>query len=1114
MNKLINNINPLKSFNMKQMKKVLSIVALCMTILFFSKNANAQCSGFNVTAVQVSDGPGLGDAVIQPTITGSSSGGYYIVNSAGNYFSNTNLNAGMYCVIAQDTFGGNFCTDTFCLTVSDTGVFNCANLQSSTIEIDSCQINDISLYASTWGGSGSYSYAWNTGQTSSSIHNKPGGTYTVIITDLLYGCKDTIVKTEIDDTCYCGGFYGFVQSALDTLCNQNDITLWVQAYGGSYNNSYQWSSGETSSSIFNKTTGTYYVTITDNISGCKLYFNKSVVDDTCGPCSNFQANIYEMADPCGLNDVKLNAYPADSLNSSHYTYLWSTGSNSPFLTGTTTGSYWVKVTNNYTGCIDTAYITVADDTCNPCSNFYAQIYSYDSCQLNDGMAYVYAYGGSGNYSYLWNTGSTNSYIQGQSSGIVSVTITDITNGCSLVRLDTIVDDTCNVCTSFNNNGYISENDLCFQNDITLTAQKWGGSYNYSYLWNTGATSQTISNKSAGSYSCIITDNIYGCKDTLYIIVADDTCNPCSSFQAYIYEMSDPCGLNDITLSAYPQDSMGTTNYTYLWNTGATVKTLTNKTSGSYWVVVTNTITGCSDSAYIYVSDDTCSPCSNFGGYLYANDSCQVNDLKIYAQAWGGSGNYTYLWNTGSTLSYLTNKSTGMYKVTMTDVTLGCTRVDSIYAVDSNFKCCNAYFYVVDNGSATKNFYAFSDSSAGTTTHNWTFGNGNTGTGATTSQTYTAGGTYTVCHMINTPSNCKDTFCLTVNAPAPGKNLKVTHYGIPYIKDTNRYLYITYQNIGTTTESGIVEYKYPAGMTLTYSSITPMMSIGNKLTFNVGSLAPGAGGTIYIQMHTPTSFVLGSIKCDTAIILPISGDVAPSNNTSYECDSVVSSWDPNEKMANPAGIGEAGNIDPETKEINYLINFQNEGNYRTFRVRVEDEIDPSFDINSLLIGDASHKYRMVKTGRKLTWYFDNIELTPKSQDEKRSKGYVQYTLKLNANLPLGTQIKNTAFIYFDANPAIITNTTKNTLKSATGSAAVLDKNQSRFDFDATKLDERVVITSAVRMDAIRIYDLNGRLIVDKAPKSTKVEINTDLISNQIYIIQVDMGETTVAKKFQF
>lgn len=872
---------------MKSIQKVLWLFALCTNMLFFSKNVDAQCSSFNVSATQTSDGSSKGDAQATATITGASSPNFVWYNSSNNpvRWGNpaNNLNAGSYCVIATDTVGTSSCRDTFCLTIADTGTFNCANLQSTLYEADSCQIGDVNLYTNIWGGSGSYSFSWNTGATSQNLFNRTNGTFTIIITDILYGCKDTLQIT--------------------------------------------------------------------------------VVDDTCSPCQYFNAWIYEN-DPCRRNDISLTAYPQDSF----------------------------------------------------------------------------------------------------------------------------------------------------------------GITRYKYLWSTGATTNMLSNRGAGSYLVRVTDSILGCIDTAYISVADDTCNPCAGFKAYVYK-TDSCKYNDIKLTAYGKGNFQTQLFHFQWNTGKSASnvfssSIDSQTSGSYWVRVVDITHGCIDTAFISVADDTCSPCNNFGGYMYKYDSCQSNDIKVYAYAWGGSGNYSYNWSTGSTASFLTNRGTGWYKVTITDVVNGCVYKDSIYAIDSNFKCCRAWFYTFDSAVAsTKTFYGYSNmkdsTSGGTTTYTWSFGDGTTGTGQSKSHTYTSSGNKTVCLYISTASGCKDTFCSVVNSPAPGKNLKVSHYGIPYIKDTNRYTYITYQNIGTTTENGIVEYKYPAGMTLISSTISPFTHIGNKITFSVGSLAPGASGTIYVVMKTPMSFTLGSIKCDTAIILPVSGDIAPTNNASYECDSVVASWDPNDKTPNPKGIGPDGNISPTTNEIGYLIRFENEGNWRTYRVRVEDEIDASFDINSLMIGDASHAYRLVRKDNKLTWYFDNIELTPKSVDPNRSHGYIQYTLQLKPGLSLGTQIKNTAYIYFDANPAIITNTTKNTLKNADGSSAVRSIEYSDLlDFNLTKQGDKLMISSQSRMEHIKIFDMSGKLLLDSQVGSDRFESNQAIITSGIYIIHVEIDKQTVIKKFQF
>jgi hypothetical protein len=47
------------------------------------------------------------------------------------------------------------------------------------------------------------------------------------------------------------------------------------------------------------------------------------------------------------------------------------------------------------------------------------------------------------------------------------------------------------------------------------------------------------------------------------------------------------------------------------------------------------------------------------------------------------------------------------------------------------------------------------------------------------------------------------------------------------------------------------------------------------------------------------------------------------------------------------------------------------------------------------------------------------------NEPASHGWLMYRIKLKDNLALGTQITNTASIYFDYNAPVVTNTTLNT-----------------------------------------------------------------------------------------
>ena len=63
---------------------------------------------------------------------------------------------------------------------------------------------------------------------------------------------------------------------------------------------------------------------------------------------------------------------------------------------------------------------------------------------------------------------------------------------------------------------------------------------------------------------------------------------------------------------------------------------------------------------------------------------------------------------------------------------------------------------------------------------------------------------------------------------------------------------------------------------------------------------------------------------------------------------------------------------------------------------------------------------------IVFKFENINLDYEASDEEGSKGFVQFKVQQRVDLPIGTEIKNTAAIYFDNNSPIITNQTLHTI----------------------------------------------------------------------------------------
>ncbi len=165
-----------------------------------------------------------------------------------------------------------------------------------------------------------------------------------------------------------------------------------------------------------------------------------------------------------------------------------------------------------------------------------------------------------------------------------------------------------------------------------------------------------------------------------------------------------------------------------------------------------------------------------------------------------------------------------------------------------------------------------------------------------------------------------------------------------------------------------------------------------------------------------------------VFLPFIGELK-YNNLVQEISSdekFLCAYDPNDKLAESIG--------PSKEEYSllddaliYTIRFQNEGNYKATNVTLRDTIDDKLNINSLKIIASSYPMSTtIHHNREVVFRFSDIDLPPKDEDEARSQGFVKYQIDPLEGLEDGTLIENTAFIYFDFNSPIVTNTTQNIL----------------------------------------------------------------------------------------
>ncbi len=225
---------------------------------------------------------------------------------------------------------------------------------------------------------------------------------------------------------------------------------------------------------------------------------------------------------------------------------------------------------------------------------------------------------------------------------------------------------------------------------------------------------------------------------------------------------------------------------------------------------------------------------------------------------------------------------------------------------------------------------------------------------------------------------------------------------------------------TTTWDNAVAYAGPAPGALTPSSV-----IGQTLTYNVANLDALTPGSLSILVAVDSHAVANTYSCFTTTITPSATDVNMANNSLTACVRLVNSWDPNYKEVSTDTIRDnAGDW------LTYTIHFQNTGNDTAYLVVLKDTLSQYLNAASFQYLASSHPAVVQLEGGAMTFTFPHINLVDSATNPPLSEGWIQYRVRANAGLPNGTAINNTAYIYFDLNPAVVTNTATTAVQLAT------------------------------------------------------------------------------------
>lgn len=535
-------------------------------------------------------------------------------------------------------------------TVSATASNGCVGTQTATVNVNALPVAAAGADESICNGgsvtlnaSGGTSYSWSpaTGLSSTIVNNptvtiSSTQTYTLTVTDV-NGCQNTdnlTVNVVTLPVANAGVNVGVCPGASTTL-------------NGSGGTSFTWSpaTGLSDPTIANPVctpaSTTNYTLVVSNGTCTSLPsapITVTVYNQPAAPLINVNGPITF----CQGNSVTLTSTAASN-------NIWSTGATTNSITVTTAGTYTVYYIDA-NGC-SSAVSAAVNVVVNPLPAVPTITASGPLTVCPGGTVNLSATTAN---AYIWSNGSNTQTITANASGTFSVTISDV-NGCTATSTNTVftvlAPPAAPVITA---SGPLS---FCTGDSVTLTS-----SVSSSYLWSTGATSQSITVYGTGSYS-VTNTNAAGC-----VTPASATTN---TIMFPVPPAPTITAGGPITFCYGSNVVLTSTNAAaYLWSNTYNSQSITVTTSGTYNLSIIDA-NGCpsplSNDIIVTVNPLPQSPIISASGPL---TFCVGGSVTLQSNQAAGN-----TWSTGSNANTINVTTSGNYAVSYTDAN-NCTSLAS------------------------------------------------------------------------------------------------------------------------------------------------------------------------------------------------------------------------------------------------------------------------------------------------------------------------------------------------------------------------------------------------------------------------------------------------------
>ncbi|MCC6461051.1 MAG: OmpA family protein [Saprospiraceae bacterium] len=547
------------------------------------------------------------------------------------------VTAGTYTLTVVDAAGGKTVT-TFTLA-QPASISLVAAVQASA----STGNSDGKAQASPRGGTGTYSYRWDNGETAATAVGLKPGLHTVTVTDQ-NGCSASASVTISENILPLSAS---IEETGKITCHGAPSALKVNVSGGKSPFEFQWSAaGLSGFQPAEVPAGTYTVTVSDAAGGKTTVVATIKQPDLITPSAVVQA-------PASTGNADGKALAKAKGGTGSYQFRWDNGETAETATKLAAGAHSFTVSDDF-GCSATGTVSITENIL-PLS---ASIEETSKIKCAGGQTSLRATvsGGKGPFQFQWsNPALQGEQPNGATAGANTVTVTDASGGKTTATIQVKQPEPLSASAA------VKAAASTGNADGKANAQAKGGTAPYLYRWDTEETAETATRLGPGPHQVTVTD-ANGCSATASVSITENIL-PLSASIEEIGKIN--CFGGQSNLRATVNGGKGP--FQYQWSNPALQgEQPTGVAAGEYTLVVTDAAGGKTSTAFKVREPEPVT--ATVAAKAPASTGGQ--DGKASAQGKGGTAPYQYLWDNAETTAEASRLGPGNHNVTITDAN-GC-----------------------------------------------------------------------------------------------------------------------------------------------------------------------------------------------------------------------------------------------------------------------------------------------------------------------------------------------------------------------------------------------------------------------------------------------------------